>query len=98
MSEFVLPDDTRVAVRRVESSFPSDHTQSVMVCLAVGHPQDTLYTPSESGSITTLDYSGGPTDTDEGPDGSYVRLVTGVLNSSFISPRNLPIRVSNLVT
>ncbi|BHF62824.1 hypothetical protein SprV_0200581000 [Sparganum proliferum] len=76
MSEFVLPDDTRVAVRRVESSYPSDHMQTVVVCLAVGHPQDALYTPSEVGSTTTLNYSGGlpsdMTDTDEGADGSCI--------------------------
>uniref|UniRef100_A0A0X3P3R0 Uncharacterized protein n=1 Tax=Schistocephalus solidus TaxID=70667 RepID=A0A0X3P3R0_SCHSO len=89
MSEFVLPDDTRVAVRRVESSFPSDHMQTVMVCLAVGHPQDTLFTPSESSSTTTLNYSGGPlsdmTETDEGTDANCVRPVTGLPNAAFSS-------------
>ncbi|KAM7537085.1 hypothetical protein Aperf_G00000070494 [Anoplocephala perfoliata] len=43
MSEFVLPDDTRVAVRRVESSMPTDQTQVVVVSLAVKHPFDSLF-------------------------------------------------------
>nr|CDS27224.1 expressed conserved protein [Hymenolepis microstoma] len=42
MSEFVLPDDTRVAVRRLESSMPADQTQIVVVSLAVKHPFDSL--------------------------------------------------------
>ncbi|KAM3183514.1 hypothetical protein ACTXT7_010186 [Hymenolepis weldensis] len=42
MSEFVLPDDTRVAVRRLESSMPADQTQVVVVSLSVKHPFDSL--------------------------------------------------------
>lgn len=79
MSEFVLPDDTRIAVRRIESSMPADHTQVVIVSIAVRHPFDSVLPKfvtitaseadgwkSESGSTTTLDTSGELTsDTDD---------------------------------
>ena len=71
MSEFVLPDDTRIAVRRIESSMPADQTQVVIVSLAVRHPFNSVLPKfvtipasetdgwkSESGSTTTLETSG----------------------------------------
>ncbi|VDK36135.1 unnamed protein product [Taenia asiatica] len=71
MSEFVLPDDTRIAVRRIESSMPADQTQVVIVSLAVRHPFDSVLprfvtTPpgegdiwkSDGDSTTTLETSG----------------------------------------
>ncbi|KAA3678539.1 uncharacterized protein DEA37_0000464 [Paragonimus westermani] len=35
-SEFVLPDDTRVAISRHESTTPSDGVESVTLCLSIG--------------------------------------------------------------
>ncbi|KAF5404456.1 hypothetical protein PHET_02116 [Paragonimus heterotremus] len=35
-SEFVLPDDTRVAISRHESANPSDEMESVTLCLSIG--------------------------------------------------------------
>lgn len=71
MSEFVLPDDTRIAVRRIESSMPADQTEVVIVSLAVRHPFDSVLpqfvtTPpgetdvwkSDCDSTTTLETSG----------------------------------------
>ncbi len=70
MSEFVLPDDTRISVRRTEASMPADQTQVVVVSLAVGHPFDSLLPTfvtesvdegegwsSDFGSTTTLEMS-----------------------------------------
>ncbi|VDD79572.1 unnamed protein product [Mesocestoides corti] len=42
MSEFVLPDDTRIAVSRIESSLPVDQKQEVLVNLAVRHPSNSF--------------------------------------------------------
>ncbi|KAL5110406.1 hypothetical protein TcWFU_005490 [Taenia crassiceps] len=71
MSEFVLPDDTRIAVRRIESSMPADRTQVVIVSLAVRHPFDSVLPQfvtapsgeadawrSDGDSTTTLETSG----------------------------------------
>ncbi|EUB64194.1 hypothetical protein ECG_04277 [Echinococcus granulosus] len=86
MSEFVLPDDTRIAVRRVESSMPADHKQVVTVSLAVRHPFDSVLpqfvtTPtgeidvwkSECGSTTTLETLGEAT-TDSGDEVTLEKL------------------------
>lgn len=61
MSEFVLPDDTRVAVRRLESSMPADQTQVVTVSLSVKHPFDSLLpkfvsTPEAESEAEQTDY------------------------------------------
>ncbi|VEL09167.1 unnamed protein product, partial [Protopolystoma xenopodis] len=38
-SEFILPDNTRVAVSRRETTYPAEATHSVLVSLAVGLPR-----------------------------------------------------------
>lgn len=75
MSEFVLPDDTRIAVRRLESSMPTDQTQVVVVDLAVKHPFDTFFPKiiiasrgdtDDYESTSTLEMSGDVTTDSEG--------------------------------
>ncbi|CAH8549174.1 unnamed protein product [Schistosoma guineensis] len=36
-SEFILPDDTRIAVSRLEGIFPMDNNEQVILSLSVGH-------------------------------------------------------------
>lgn len=78
MSEFILPDDTRIGVRRQESSQPVDQTQVVVVSLSVCHPYNSLLpvfgqsfaedSMSDSGSLKTLETSEDATDTDDEMD------------------------------
>lgn len=99
MSEFVLPDDTRIAVRRTESSMPADQTQVVVVSLAVGHPFDSLLpkfvedlqNKAEYDSTTTLNTSEDVlTETDD-DDEEYEKLdKVCSINISFDLKLKLP--------
>ncbi|VDP99414.1 unnamed protein product, partial [Trichobilharzia regenti] len=54
-SEFILPDDTRVAVSRLEGIYPMDNNEQVILSLSVGHKN--IYT----GQYTSNDYPSTPT-------------------------------------
>ncbi|CAH8849992.1 unnamed protein product [Trichobilharzia szidati] len=54
-SEFILPDDTRVAVSRLEGIYPMDNNEQVILSLSVGHKN--IYT----GQYATNDYPSTPT-------------------------------------
>uniref|UniRef100_A0A3Q0KN34 Ras-associating domain-containing protein n=1 Tax=Schistosoma mansoni TaxID=6183 RepID=A0A3Q0KN34_SCHMA len=73
-SEFILPDDTRIAVSRLEGIYPMDNNEQVILSLSVGHKY--IYIGQQS---TNIDQPS-PTTTQTNPTNSFNKQVS--LNSS----------------